>query len=70
MEDEADVLEALKLNLKRAAFCGLLLISDAQCTEEELYCHITALSYQGSVVSMYTHYKVFCLYSKLMLLIL
>lgn len=41
---------SLDSNLKSAALCGLLLIADEQCTEEELYCSIASLSYQGLYV--------------------
>ena len=43
------ILRSLQLNLKRAALCGLLLTTKDQCTEEELYCTITNLSYQGII---------------------
>ena len=44
--DESDLSMALALNLKYAALCGVLLTDDYS-SEEELYCKIAGLSYQG-----------------------
>lgn len=46
MED-ATLMDALNTNLRNAALCGVRLITEEQFSEEELYCSITRLSYQG-----------------------
>ena len=54
-DTETDLLSALDRNNKNAALCGLYLLSEDQCTEEELYTSITGLSYQGKYLSSCTY---------------
>ncbi len=44
--DQPDLSRALTWNLKYAALCGVLMVDD-HSSEEELYCKISGLSYQG-----------------------
>lgn len=52
-DTETDLLSALDRNNKNAALCGLYLIAEDRCTEEELYTSISGLSYQGIYIIMY-----------------
>lgn len=56
-DEDHGLSKSLHSNLKSAALCGLLLIPREQCSEEELYCNITSISYQGLIyVGDYRNY--------------